>query len=379
MKEFFHDEWEITMKGDHMKKLKNFTAKVEGMGLLSICLVGLFMSGCSSRLHTTVMSSTEPEPVAPVVEQKAHIPDETPRVEPKIAGIPRMDIPVEEPARPVIRPSGPAEIFSAPREEVTESPIPPVSETPFEPLMDLDSLSPLSATPDQDSPQVSGIPPIDIEPELPAFPSMPQVGTAPDQQPDQELPQVADVAPIDIEPELPAIPYLPDTGPSAQDLVSEMDSEQMDGIHRTPTPEAPDDGKRGEIPPSIDIAKVMPPEPEEMVKTVLKPLEDVFFDYDRFSLRQDALPVLKENAQSLVVGLSDKNIIIEGHCDERGTSSYNMVLGERRAHAVKEYLVNLGVPGDRLQTISFGKERPFCTDQHEDCWKENRRGHFVVK
>lgn len=368
------------MKGDHMKKFKNFTTKLEGMGLLSLCLIGLLMSGCSSRLHTTVMSSTEPEPVAAVVEPEAQIPDKTtPRVEPKLAGIPRMDIPVEEPARPVIRPSGPSEIFSAPREEVTEPQIPPISEAPFEPSMDLDSLSPLSATPDQDAPHVSGIPRIDIEPESPALPSIPPARTAPDQQPDQEVPQVTGVPPIDIEPELPAVPHLPDTGPSAQDLVSKMDPEQVEGIRRTPTPEAPDDRMPGAIPPSIDIAKVMPPEPEEIVETVLKPLEDVFFDYDRFSLRQDAIPVLKENAQSLVVGLSDKNIIIEGHCDERGTSSYNMVLGERRAHAVKEYLVNLGVPGDRLQTISFGKERPFCTDQHEDCWKENRRGHFVVK
>jgi peptidoglycan-associated lipoprotein len=71
--------------------------------------------------------------------------------------------------------------------------------------------------------------------------------------------------------------------------------------------------------------------------------------------------------------------VIEGHCDERGTESYNMVLGERRANAVKEFLVDLGVPGDKLEVMSYGKEKPFCSDQNEQCWQENRRGHFVLR
>jgi peptidoglycan-associated lipoprotein len=71
-------------------------------------------------------------------------------------------------------------------------------------------------------------------------------------------------------------------------------------------------------------------------------------------------------------------ISIEGHCDERGTAEYNLGLGERRANAVKAHLVELGVPADRIAIVSKGKEAPFCTDKNEECWKQNRRGHFVI-
>src|SRR5438132_109489 len=70
-------------------------------------------------------------------------------------------------------------------------------------------------------------------------------------------------------------------------------------------------------------------------------------------------------------------VTIEGHCDERGSTEYNLGLGDRRASAVKQYLVSLGVPADRLSTVSFGKEKPFCMESTEACWQQNRRGHFV--
>ena len=75
---------------------------------------------------------------------------------------------------------------------------------------------------------------------------------------------------------------------------------------------------------------------------------------------------------------SNTRITIEGHCDERGTAEYNLSLGERRANAVKAYLVELGVPGDRIVTVSKGKESPFCTESNEACWQQNRRGHFLI-
>ena len=112
---------------------------------------------------------------------------------------------------------------------------------------------------------------------------------------------------------------------------------------------------------------------------LLKILEDVYFDYDRFSIRDDAVRKLEANARALVAQLSDRHVVIEGHCDERGTQSYNMILGERRAKNVKEFLVDLGVPGDNLEVLSLGKEKPICTDHTQVCWQENRRGHFVVK
>jgi len=108
-------------------------------------------------------------------------------------------------------------------------------------------------------------------------------------------------------------------------------------------------------------------------------LQDVFFDFDASTIRADAESVLHANAQILKANFEDRRVIIEGHCDERGTAEYNLVLGERRAQSTKEYLVNLGVSALSIQTISYGKERPFCTASQPDCWKMNRRGHFVVQ
>jgi peptidoglycan-associated lipoprotein len=75
---------------------------------------------------------------------------------------------------------------------------------------------------------------------------------------------------------------------------------------------------------------------------------------------------------------SSTKIMIEGHCDSRGTSEYNLALGERRAKAVQDYLVGLGIPATRLQTLSKGKEQPFCVDENDACWQQNRRGHFII-
>jgi len=107
------------------------------------------------------------------------------------------------------------------------------------------------------------------------------------------------------------------------------------------------------------------------------PLGDVFFDLDRSELREDGRSVLQKNADWLR-RWSSTRITIEGHCDERGTAEYNLALGERRASAVREYLTGLGVPSSRILVISKGKETPFCTQSSEDCWQQNRRGHFVV-
>jgi peptidoglycan-associated lipoprotein len=108
-----------------------------------------------------------------------------------------------------------------------------------------------------------------------------------------------------------------------------------------------------------------------------RPLGDVFFDLDQSSIRADARPVLQKNADWMKRWTSTR-ITIEGHCDERGTAEYNLALGERRANAVKEYLVSLGVPADRIATVSKGKESPFCTESNESCWQQNRRGHFII-
>lgn len=127
-----------------------------------------------------------------------------------------------------------------------------------------------------------------------------------------------------------------------------------------------------EVVPQVEAKKeVIPP-------LAVKGLQDIFFDYDRFYIRDDTRPILETNAEYLKAN-KDVGILIEGHCDERGTSEYNIALGERRAQATKRYLVDLGIDPSRISTISYGKERPFCTVHNEGCWQENRRAHFVVR
>ncbi len=105
--------------------------------------------------------------------------------------------------------------------------------------------------------------------------------------------------------------------------------------------------------------------------------DTVFFDLDQHSVRADAQSVLQKQAAWLKQYPQVK-LLVEGHCDERGTREYNLALGDRRAYAVKEFLVSLGVDASRLQTKSFGKERPTCSESDESCWQQNRRGYSVI-
>jgi peptidoglycan-associated lipoprotein len=107
-----------------------------------------------------------------------------------------------------------------------------------------------------------------------------------------------------------------------------------------------------------------------------RPLGDVFFDFDQSTLRDDARGTLQKNAEWLRRWTTTR-ITVEGHCDNRGTPEYNLALGERRASAVRDYLVSLGVSGERIQAVSKGEEEPFCREDTEECWQQNRRGHFV--
>jgi len=108
-----------------------------------------------------------------------------------------------------------------------------------------------------------------------------------------------------------------------------------------------------------------------------KPLADALFDLDSQAIRDDAKPVLQKNADWMKRWASTK-VMVEGHADSRGTAEYNLALGERRATAVRDYLVNLGIGADRVQVVSKGKEAQVCTEQNEACWQQNRRGHFLI-
>jgi|SRR5687767_15055894 len=107
-------------------------------------------------------------------------------------------------------------------------------------------------------------------------------------------------------------------------------------------------------------------------------LRDAYFDYDDASLREDAKAALEGNARYME-GRSSARVVIEGHCDERGSVEYNLALGEKRARAAKEYLTTYGITSSRITTISYGKERPFDPGHSEEAWAKNRRAHFVAK
>jgi peptidoglycan-associated lipoprotein len=107
------------------------------------------------------------------------------------------------------------------------------------------------------------------------------------------------------------------------------------------------------------------------------PLKDVFFEFDRYDLTSDARTTLRANADWLKSNSSTR-VEIEGHCDERGTNEYNLALGAKRAQAAREFLSTLGIPADRLSTISYGEEIPVCREHSESCWQQNRRARFVI-
>ena len=105
-------------------------------------------------------------------------------------------------------------------------------------------------------------------------------------------------------------------------------------------------------------------------------IKDAFFDFDKSDIRPDARDALAKTAEALR-SRPDVKVVIQGHCDERGSTEYNLALGDRRAQAVRQFLISLGISADRMQTVSYGKEKPFCTTHDEECWQLNRRGHFV--
>jgi peptidoglycan-associated lipoprotein len=119
-----------------------------------------------------------------------------------------------------------------------------------------------------------------------------------------------------------------------------------------------------------------PPAQPSLDELFLKEVRDAYFDTDKSDLRADARAALSKSADFLKSYPTIK-VTIEGHCDERGSTEYNLGLGDRRASAVKQFLVSSGVSADRLNTVSFGKEKPFCMESAEACWQQNRRGHLI--
>ncbi len=153
-----------------------------------------------------------------------------------------------------------------------------------------------------------------------------------------------------------------------------------------------EDGKEATASATVTVRAPPPPPPPPPPKPDLSEafrgmvnggeIKDAFFDYDKSDIRSDAEAALRADAtalKKLINEYSAAAFLIEGHCDERGTTEYNLALGDRRTKAARDFLVNLGVPASKLSSISLGEERPQCTEQKEECYQRNRRAHLTLK
>ncbi len=152
----------------------------------------------------------------------------------------------------------------------------------------------------------------------------------------------------------------------------------MEAISMPPTTQSEKEEKVKPATPIQELPTIGAPSAQQPAMASREsPLKDIFFDFDKSTMRNDAKPNLNENLQWLNANPAEQ-ITIEGHCDERGTAEYNLGLGERRAKAIRDYLVAAGIDAKRIKTVSFGKERPFVMGHDEAAWTWNRRAHFVV-
>ena len=125
----------------------------------------------------------------------------------------------------------------------------------------------------------------------------------------------------------------------------------------------------------------MTPQERATLNEKLARLEDAMFDYDKATIRADASTALRDDVgviRDILANYPSQKLLIEGHCDERGSEEYNMALGDRRAKASEEFLSSMGIPNAQLTIISFGKDRPVCTDADEGCYQKNRRAHVTA-
>lgn len=137
---------------------------------------------------------------------------------------------------------------------------------------------------------------------------------------------------------------------------------------------------------TVTVTSPAPPPPTtqptlSLDERISRQVQDIYFDYDQFTVRDDARSIMSANAVALKAIFQDyptATVILEGHCDERGSAEYNLGLGDKRASATRDYLVQLGIPADKLKSVSYGKERPVCNEADEACYQKNRRAHFAA-
>jgi len=151
------------------------------------------------------------------------------------------------------------------------------------------------------------------------------------------------------------------------------------GLDKNPSEERLGSGTlMAKVDPSSSAERQMAEVRAEQAASLAAGLRDVFFAYDSWTISEEGRQVLSRDAEWMKSN-SNMQVKVEGYCDERGTSAYNLVLGEKRAKAARNYLVELGVGANRLSVVSYGKERPSCNEHAESCYQQNRRGHLAVK
>src|SRR5256885_15211109 len=165
-------------------------------------------------------------------------------------------------------------------------------------------------------------------------------------------------------------PARTEPGISEQDLLKQGKDPSAENL--------PGDIKVAKVQPSDSTSRIAEDIRREQVATAASGLKDVFFAFDSWNITEEARQALSADAEWIKANPS-ATLKIEGHCDERGTQAYNLVLGGKRAKAVRNYLAELGVVANRLAVVSYGKERPFCNEHDESCYQQNRRGHIVVR
>jgi peptidoglycan-associated lipoprotein len=173
-----------------------------------------------------------------------------------------------------------------------------------------------------------------------------------------------------------APPRPPDAAPVAQAQPAPALAAPKPNVRPTPAP------------PPATVAQATPPAnrsltPQERVtlNDSLARLVDALFDYDKSTIRSDASVALKDDVaviRGILANYPNQKLLIEGHADERGSEEYNLALGDKRARAVEEFLSSMSIPANQLTVISYGKERPVCTDESESCWQRNRRAHVTA-
>lgn len=170
-----------------------------------------------------------------------------------------------------------------------------------------------------------------------------------------------------------ATPRPPDAAPVAQSTPAPAPPARTANVRPTPTPQS--------TPAPTPRPTALTAKDRATLEASLARLEDALFDYDKSTIRSDASVALKDDVnviREILANYPNQKLLIEGHADERGSEEYNRALGDRRAKAVEEFLTSMNIPAVQLSLISYGKERPVCTEESEACWQRNRRAHVTA-